>query len=242
MAQLGPDGLVVNVGAGTGSYEPADRTVVAVEPSLVMMAQRRPGAGPAVRASASALPLPSGVADVALAVLTVHHWDDWETGLAELCRVALRHVWWWRSTSSLTHASGSTRSTSPRSAQTPDSSVPTPRRSPMRSAPRSARFSPCRRTCGTACSGPAPAPARGIPRPGGPGQLLRAGTGRPGRRRPRGGRAGDRPAPGVLAPPSRRAGRARLDRPRVPAAGQRREGDRLITIGRPTVPGAPSSN
>ena len=91
-AQLGPGGLVVNVGAGTGSYEPADRTVVAVEPSLVMVAQRALGAGPAVRASASALPLPSGVADVALAVLTVHHWDDWESGLAELCRVAPRRV------------------------------------------------------------------------------------------------------------------------------------------------------
>ena len=45
-AQLGPGRTVVNVGAGTGSYEPADRIVVAVEPSLVMVSQRPPGRGP----------------------------------------------------------------------------------------------------------------------------------------------------------------------------------------------------
>jgi SAM-dependent methyltransferase len=91
-AQLGSGRTVVNVGAGTGSYEPRDRSVVAVEPSSVMLSQRPPGAGPALRASASALPLPSSCADVAMAVLTVHHWDDWEAGLAELCRVAPRRV------------------------------------------------------------------------------------------------------------------------------------------------------
>jgi SAM-dependent methyltransferase len=91
-AHLGPGRTVVNVGAGTGSYEPADRVVVAVEPSQVMVSQRPPGAAPALRASASALPLPSGCADVAMAVLTAHHWDDWTAGLAELCRVAPRRV------------------------------------------------------------------------------------------------------------------------------------------------------
>ena len=83
---------MVNVGAGTGNYEPLDRAVVAVEPSGVMVAQRPPGAAPAVRASGSALPLPSDCADVALAILTLHHWDDWATGLAELCRVAPRRL------------------------------------------------------------------------------------------------------------------------------------------------------
>ncbi len=62
--------IVVNVGAGTGNYEPVDRTVLAVEPSSVMVGQRPPGAAPAVRASGSALPLPSGCADVAMAILT----------------------------------------------------------------------------------------------------------------------------------------------------------------------------
>ena len=94
--QIGAAQVVVNVGAGTGSYEPAgpdrDCTVVAIEPSTIMVAQRPSGAAPAVRASASALPLPTGWADVALGVCTVHHWDDWKAGLAEMQRVARRQV------------------------------------------------------------------------------------------------------------------------------------------------------
>ena len=84
--------VVVNVGAGTGNYEPVDGDVIAVEPSSVMAGQRPVGAAPAIRASGSALPLPSGCADVAMAILTLHHWDDWVTGLAELCRVAPRRI------------------------------------------------------------------------------------------------------------------------------------------------------
>jgi SAM-dependent methyltransferase len=93
-AHLGADAgdLVVNVGAGSGSYEPTHCAVVAIEPSQVMVAQRPAAAAPVVRASASALPLPSGGAAVALAILTVHHWDDPAAGLAELCRVAPRRV------------------------------------------------------------------------------------------------------------------------------------------------------
>lgn len=82
---------VVNVGAGAGSYEPA-QTTVAVEPSAVMIAQRPPGAAPAIRASAEAIPLPDGAADAAMAVLTVHHWSDLEAGIAELRRIARRRI------------------------------------------------------------------------------------------------------------------------------------------------------
>ena len=39
-AALGDARSVVNVGAGSGSYEPPDRWVVAVEPSAVMLAQK----------------------------------------------------------------------------------------------------------------------------------------------------------------------------------------------------------
>jgi SAM-dependent methyltransferase len=92
-AQLGRAQRIVNVGAGTGSYEPARRGVVAIEPSTVMLSQRPPGAAPAVRASASTLPLRTGWAEVVMAILTVHHWgDDWARGLDELCRVAPRRV------------------------------------------------------------------------------------------------------------------------------------------------------
>jgi SAM-dependent methyltransferase len=83
---------VVNVGAGSGSYEPKGRRVVAVEPSDVMIAQRPPGSAPVVRAVAETLPFAPASFDVALAVLSVHHWSDPKRGLAELQRVAPRQV------------------------------------------------------------------------------------------------------------------------------------------------------
>jgi SAM-dependent methyltransferase len=89
---LGDAESVVNVGAGTGSYEPTDREVVAVEPSAVMIAQRPPGSAPAVQAGAEALPFADDSFDAALAVLTMHHWSDWEAGVAELRRVARRRI------------------------------------------------------------------------------------------------------------------------------------------------------
>jgi SAM-dependent methyltransferase len=82
----------VNVGAGSGSYEPLDRTVVAVEPSPTMVAQRV-GRSPLVtRATAEALPFPDRAFDAALAVLTVHHWADRAAGLREMRRVSRRQV------------------------------------------------------------------------------------------------------------------------------------------------------
>jgi SAM-dependent methyltransferase len=89
---LGDAGRIVNVGAGTGSYEPVDRVVTAVEPSGVMMAQRPPRSAPAVQAVAEALPFADGAFDAALAVLTLHHWTDAVVGLGEMCRVAPRVV------------------------------------------------------------------------------------------------------------------------------------------------------
>jgi SAM-dependent methyltransferase len=88
-AALGDARTVVNVGAGTGSYEPRDRHVVAIEPSDVMAAQRPRDLAPAIRATADALPLRDGAVDAAMAVLTVHHWDaGLERGVRELRRVA----------------------------------------------------------------------------------------------------------------------------------------------------------
>ena len=91
-AALGDARSVVNVGAGSGSYEPVDLSVLAVEPSREMIRQRPAGAAPAVQAVAERLPLGDGSVDAALAVLTLHHWADRAAGLAELARVARRRV------------------------------------------------------------------------------------------------------------------------------------------------------
>ncbi len=91
-AALGGAGSVLNVGAGTGSYEPLDRPVVAVEPSIAMIRQRAPRSAQAIRASAPELPFPNGAFDAALSVLTVHHWPDRVRGLREMLRVARNRV------------------------------------------------------------------------------------------------------------------------------------------------------
>src|SRR6478735_5813263 len=90
-AALGDAETVVNVGAGTGNYESAT-TIWAVEPSEVMIAQRRPGSAPVVRASAESIPLPDDSVDAAMALMTVHHWADLDAGIAEMRRIARRRI------------------------------------------------------------------------------------------------------------------------------------------------------
>ncbi|MDQ3107701.1 MAG: class I SAM-dependent methyltransferase [Actinomycetota bacterium] len=91
-AALGTGRTLVNVGAGTGSYEPTDRVVVAVEPSLEMIGQRDQRTPRVVQGTAEQLPFPNASFDAALAVLTVHHWTDQEAGLTEFRRVSKRQV------------------------------------------------------------------------------------------------------------------------------------------------------
>jgi SAM-dependent methyltransferase len=84
---LGPAQSILNVGAGTGSYEPAGRVLIAVEPSAGMIAKRGPGAAKAIQASAYALPFADKSFDAAMAILTIHHWPDKAAGLREMRRV-----------------------------------------------------------------------------------------------------------------------------------------------------------
>jgi SAM-dependent methyltransferase len=84
-AALGDARTVLNVGAGTGSYEPEDRYVVAVEPSAVMRGQR--SSIPAIIGTAGALPFDDNAFDASMAMLTVHHWPSAEEGLKEMRRV-----------------------------------------------------------------------------------------------------------------------------------------------------------
>ena len=86
-AALGDARTVLNVGAGTGSYEPADRQVIAVEPSLEMIRQRPPAAARAIQGSAEDLPFEDDSFDASMAILTVHHWADKAKGLSEMRRV-----------------------------------------------------------------------------------------------------------------------------------------------------------
>jgi SAM-dependent methyltransferase len=93
LAAIGDAARVVNVGAGTGNYEPPGRELlIAVEPAREMLRQRALDAAPAVQAVAESLPFPDAAFDLALAVLTVHHWRDRAAGLAEMRRVADRQV------------------------------------------------------------------------------------------------------------------------------------------------------
>src|SRR6478735_11752695 len=91
-AALGDARTVLNVGAGTGSYEPPDRQVLAVEPSALMRSQRRPDAAPCLAGTAENLPFDDQSFDAAMAFATVHHWQDPVAGLREMQRVARRVV------------------------------------------------------------------------------------------------------------------------------------------------------
>lgn len=84
---LGTAKTVLNVGAGTGSYEPADRSVTAIEPSIEMIRQRGASAAPVVQGYAENLPFDDNSFDASMAILTVHHWADKEKGLKEMRRV-----------------------------------------------------------------------------------------------------------------------------------------------------------
>ncbi len=84
---LGDARTVLNVGAGTGSYEPVDRLVTALEPSIEMIRQRRVSAASVIQGHAEALPFADDSFDAAMAVLTVHHWTDQARGMHELRRV-----------------------------------------------------------------------------------------------------------------------------------------------------------
>jgi SAM-dependent methyltransferase len=91
-AALGDAFRIANIGAGTGSYEPRGRTVIAVEPSGVMIRQRPEGAAPCLQGSAESLPLETASVDAAMTVLSAHHWSDLPQGLREMARVARERV------------------------------------------------------------------------------------------------------------------------------------------------------
>ena len=86
-AALGDARTVLNIGAGTGSYEPSDRLVTAVEPSATMRAKRSNLLPLAIDACAESLPFPDRSFDATMGTFTVHQWSDLARGLAEVRRV-----------------------------------------------------------------------------------------------------------------------------------------------------------
>ncbi len=91
-AVLGDAVSVLNVGAGSGNYEPSDLRVIALEPSMTMIRQRPAGAAPVVQGLVSDLPFADATFDVAMGTLTLHHWPDLGAGLTEVRRVSRRQV------------------------------------------------------------------------------------------------------------------------------------------------------
>ncbi|MGA8745022.1 MAG: methyltransferase domain-containing protein [Solirubrobacterales bacterium] len=91
-AALGDAKTVLNIGAGAGSYEPADREVIAIEPSAVMIAQRPPEAAAAIQGVAESLPLKDKSVDATMGVFTMQHWQDIGQGLEEVRRVTRERV------------------------------------------------------------------------------------------------------------------------------------------------------
>lgn len=89
---LGDCVSVLNVGAGTGSYESPNRKVVALEPAETMIRQRPPDAAPVIAGEAERLPFLDHSVDGVTAFMTVHHWMDVPRGLRELRRVARRRI------------------------------------------------------------------------------------------------------------------------------------------------------
>lgn len=86
-AALGDADTVLNIGAGSGSYEPTDRQVTAVEPSGSMRAQRPAHLSPALDGTAENLPFPDRSFDAAMTTFSVHQWQDTAAGLREMRRV-----------------------------------------------------------------------------------------------------------------------------------------------------------
>lgn len=83
---------LVNVGAGSGSYEPTTTQVTAVEPSQRMIDQRSKLAAPCVLASAESLPFPDQSFDASMSALSLHHWTDLRAGLREMRRVSRTRI------------------------------------------------------------------------------------------------------------------------------------------------------
>jgi len=78
---------ILNIGAGSGSYEPKSVNLTAVEPSNAMIRQRIPGSHPVCKAKAEYLPFADKSFSHTMTILSMHHWSDRKQALTEISRV-----------------------------------------------------------------------------------------------------------------------------------------------------------
>jgi SAM-dependent methyltransferase len=83
---------IINVGAGTGSYEPRNCNVIALEPSVKMILNRPKDAAKAIQGLAEHIPFQRNEFDIAMGILTIHHWQNLRMGLSEMKRVARQKI------------------------------------------------------------------------------------------------------------------------------------------------------
>ena len=79
---------IINIGAGTGSYEPENIELVAVEPSSKMISQRKNGSHKVEQAFAESLPFENNSFSHAMTVNSIHHWKNRALAFDEINRVA----------------------------------------------------------------------------------------------------------------------------------------------------------
>jgi ubiquinone/menaquinone biosynthesis C-methylase UbiE len=88
-----PGGDYLDIGCGTCNYlavmESYGLNMTGIDPSETMLdaARSRGLSARLIRAGAESIPLPDDSCDGAIAMLTVHHWNDLATGLEQLHRV-----------------------------------------------------------------------------------------------------------------------------------------------------------
>ncbi len=157
---LGDAEVVLNIGAGTGSYEPRNREVIAVEPSPVMIAQRPADRARAIRGVAESIPLADKSVDATMGVFTMQHWSDVDRGLREVLRVTRRRIVFFTLDLDVTAQMWLCRDYLPRSSST----TAGPSRRSRTSRPsfpifRCSRF-PCRSTAPTGSASPSGADRR----------------------------------------------------------------------------------
>ena len=78
---------ILNIGAGTGSYEPQSSSLVAIEPSLTMIRQRGPQSAAVIQSVAEQIPFAEDSFSHTMTIVSMHHWRDKPRAFDEIRRV-----------------------------------------------------------------------------------------------------------------------------------------------------------